>query len=105
MKVDRFMSRLGIAAIETVPDEALRTLCETAEAFVRAGVRLTFDDALDMNEATLTAFIKANELVKDEDRSLLVAELRGRITEDVLDKAADEALEGLVETMSRRAAS
>ncbi len=105
MNVDNVMSRLGLASIADVSDEALKTLCEKAEAFVRAGVVVTLDDCLGMNEATLAAFIKAKELVDDENRSLLVAAFRAQQGEESVDQAADEAITQFVRNMERRAAS
>lgn len=107
MNVDVFMSKLGIAQLQgEVSDEALRTIWEKAEAFVRAGVVLTFDDCLSMNEATLTAFIRARELVDEEKRLLLVNAFREPAVESALDQAADQALDRLVLSMEAgRAAS
>lgn len=105
MNVDKVMSRLGLAQIQDVSDEALKTLCEKAEAFTRAGVTLTLDDCLGMNEATLAAFIKAKEIVDDEDRSLLVAAFRAQNVEETGDLAADEAVSQFVLKMERRVAS
>lgn len=103
MNVDRFMSRLGITQVQDVPQEALQTLCEKAEAFVRAGVTLTLDDCLEMNEATLTAFIRARELVDEERRLLNVAAFHAPASEAALDHAADEAIDNFVRGMERRA--
>lgn len=105
MNVDHVMSRLGLAQVGDVSDEALKTLCEKAEAFVRAGVTVTLDDCLGMNEATLAAFIKAKELVDDENRSLLVAAFRAQQGAEAEDQAADDAITSLVHSMERRAAS
>lgn len=103
MKVDRFMSRLEITQIGEVSEEALRAICEKAESFVRAGVTLTIEDCLEMNEVTLTAFMRARELVEEERRALLVAAFQAPAAEAQLDAAADEALVGFVRKMERRA--
>lgn len=103
MKVDRFMSKLEITQLADVSEEALRTICEKAEAFVRAGVTLTFDDCLEMNEVTLTAFMRARELVEEENRLLLVEAFKAPAAEAQLDVAADEAIVEFVRKMERRA--
>jgi hypothetical protein len=105
VNVDVFMSKLGIAQLGEVSPEALRTLCEKAEAFIRAGVVLTFDDCMGMNEATLTAFIRARELVEEESRALFVAAFQAPAIEAALDQQADQALDGLVRSMDTRRAS
>lgn len=74
MKVDKFLASLGIVDAE-IPPEGRVLLVEKAKEFFRAGMALSWNDLLQMEDDMLAVFTEARSAVDDEKAARLLEAL------------------------------
>lgn len=80
MRIDPFMAMMGLGKVDgDVPAEVIASVCDEAEAYLRAGGVIEPSWWAQLNEVSRAALVKANELIWRERCAMIGQASQGPI--------------------------